>query len=150
MAFDMVNACAGFVYALDAASRYLQCRDVRKVLVIGVDRGSRLVDHHDRRTCVFFGDGAASIWARAEQAVFYRPRCIRRIIQAIIRARRRFDVDGWQGSLGLAIEPLPLTVWRLCELGGVKSTKSSCSCRTRRTATFSPQPLPHSGCRWTG
>ena len=44
LAFDIVNACAGFVYAFDAATRYLQGGDLQNALVIGVDRGSRLVE----------------------------------------------------------------------------------------------------------
>ncbi len=60
MAFDVVNACAGFVYAFDAAARYLNT-GVRSALVIGVDLGSRLVSKQDRGTCVFFGDGAAAV-----------------------------------------------------------------------------------------
>jgi 3-oxoacyl-[acyl-carrier-protein] synthase-3 len=60
LAFDVVNACAGFVYALDAATRYLQNGELRNALIIGVDRGSRLVDPHDRGTSVFFGDGAGA------------------------------------------------------------------------------------------
>jgi 3-oxoacyl-[acyl-carrier-protein] synthase-3 len=60
LAFDIVNACSGFVYAVDAASRYLQGGDLKTVLVVGVDRGSRLVDPSDRRTSVFFGDGAGA------------------------------------------------------------------------------------------
>jgi 3-oxoacyl-[acyl-carrier-protein] synthase-3 len=60
LAFDIVNACAGYVYALDAATRYLNSGGVRNALVIGVDRGSRLVNPHDRTTSVFFGDGAGA------------------------------------------------------------------------------------------
>jgi len=60
LAFDVVNACSGYVYALDAGTRYLQGGDLKNVLVIGVDRGSRLVNRHDRRTSVFFGDGAGA------------------------------------------------------------------------------------------
>src|SRR5262245_778754 len=60
LAFDIVNACSGFVYAVDAASRYLQGGDLRTALVVGVDRGSRIVDPRDRRTSVFFGDGAGA------------------------------------------------------------------------------------------
>jgi 3-oxoacyl-[acyl-carrier-protein] synthase III len=60
LAFDLVNACAGYVYALDAATRYLNSGGVRNALVIGVDRGSRLVNPHDRTTSVFFGDGAGA------------------------------------------------------------------------------------------
>jgi 3-oxoacyl-[acyl-carrier-protein] synthase III len=61
MAFDIANACAGFVYALDTATRFLASDDVRNALVIGVDRGSRLIDPFDRRTSVFFGDGAGAV-----------------------------------------------------------------------------------------
>src|SRR5262245_39082623 len=60
LAFDVVNACAGFVYALDVATRYLQGGEFTNALVIGADRGSRLVDPRDRTTSVFFGDGAGA------------------------------------------------------------------------------------------
>jgi 3-oxoacyl-[acyl-carrier-protein] synthase-3 len=60
VAFDIVNACAGFVYAFDAATRYLHSGGFRNAIVIGVDRGSRLVNPHDRTTSVFFGDGAGA------------------------------------------------------------------------------------------
>ncbi len=60
LGFDVVNACAGFVYAFDAATRYLNTGDIRNALVIGVDRGSRLVNPYDRSTSVFFGDGAGA------------------------------------------------------------------------------------------
>lgn len=62
MAFDVVNACSGFAYALDNAARYLQT-GIGKALVIGVDLGSRLVDMRDRGTCIFFGDGAGAVVA---------------------------------------------------------------------------------------
>jgi 3-oxoacyl-[acyl-carrier-protein] synthase III len=58
---DVVNACSGFVYALDLASRYLQDGSLENVLVIGVDRGSRLIDPADRSAAVFFGDGAGAV-----------------------------------------------------------------------------------------
>lgn len=60
LAFDIVNACAGFVYAFDAVTRYLHSGGFRNALVIGVDRGSRLVDPYDRATSVLFGDGAGA------------------------------------------------------------------------------------------
>lgn len=59
-AFDLSNACAGFVYALDIACRYAQT-GVERILVIGADRGSRLADPADRTTSVFFGDGAGAV-----------------------------------------------------------------------------------------
>src|SRR4051794_27672824 len=61
LAFDIVNACAGYVFALDAATRYLRGSDFQNALVIGVDRGSRLVNPLHRATSVFFGDGAGAL-----------------------------------------------------------------------------------------
>lgn len=65
MAFDIANACAGFVYAADIAVRYLQTGH-DNVLVIGADLGSRLVDFADRGTCIFFGDGAGAVLLGSE------------------------------------------------------------------------------------
>lgn len=59
-ALDVVNACAGFVYALDVAIRFLNT-GMQRALVIGADLGSRLVDFEDRGTCIFFGDGAGAV-----------------------------------------------------------------------------------------
>ncbi|MDA1163748.1 MAG: beta-ketoacyl-ACP synthase 3 [Planctomycetota bacterium] len=67
MAFDVVNACAGFVTALDIAVRCLQT-NTETAVVIGVDIGSRLVDPHDRTTSVFFGDGAGAVVLGSEGA----------------------------------------------------------------------------------
>jgi 3-oxoacyl-[acyl-carrier-protein] synthase-3 len=60
IAFDLVNACAGFAYALDCAARYL-ATEVEHAVVIGADLGSRLVNFSDRGTCIFFGDAAGAV-----------------------------------------------------------------------------------------
>lgn len=65
MAFDVTNACAGFVTAFDIAARSLQT-NVRTAVVIGVDIGSRLVDPNERTTSVFFGDGAGAVVLSSE------------------------------------------------------------------------------------
>lgn len=65
MAFDISNACAGFVTALDLAARCLQT-NTETAVVIGVDIGSRLVDTQDRTTSVFFGDGAGAVVLSSE------------------------------------------------------------------------------------
>jgi 3-oxoacyl-[acyl-carrier-protein] synthase-3 len=57
---DVVNACAGFVYAFEVATRFLNT-GVERALVIGADLGSRLVSFEDRHTCIFFGDGAGAV-----------------------------------------------------------------------------------------
>lgn len=59
-ALDVVNACAGFVYAFDVATRFLNT-GIERALVIGADLGSRLVSFEDRGTCIFFGDGAGAM-----------------------------------------------------------------------------------------
>lgn len=59
-ALDVVNACAGFVYALDVSTRFLNT-GMQRALVIGADLGSRLVSFEDRGTCIFFGDGAGAV-----------------------------------------------------------------------------------------
>ncbi|MBR6761051.1 MAG: ketoacyl-ACP synthase III [Oscillospiraceae bacterium] len=60
MAFDISAACAGFLFALETANAYFMTRKIKKALVIGAERLSRLVNWSDRSTCVIFGDGAGA------------------------------------------------------------------------------------------
>ncbi len=60
-AFDVQAVCAGFMYALVTAHTYIQSGMANKVLVIGAEIFSRLLDWNDRRTCVLFGDGAGAV-----------------------------------------------------------------------------------------
>ncbi len=59
-AFDVAAACSGFIYALSVADTALRAGDFRRVLVIGADALSTMVDWTDRRTAVLFGDGAGA------------------------------------------------------------------------------------------
>lgn len=60
-AYDLNAACSGFVYAVDAAKRYLQTDpDMKYVLVVANETLSKVTDYTDRSTCVLFGDGAAA------------------------------------------------------------------------------------------
>ncbi|NLP35071.1 MAG: ketoacyl-ACP synthase III [Clostridiales bacterium] len=59
-AFDLNAACTGFVYAMVTASQFIQSGMYNKVLVIGVDTISKILDWQDRSTCVLFGDGAGA------------------------------------------------------------------------------------------
>jgi 3-oxoacyl-[acyl-carrier-protein] synthase-3 len=59
-AFDMAAACSGFVYALSAARQYIATGMYDRVLVVGVDILTKMVDWTDRNTCVLFGDGAGA------------------------------------------------------------------------------------------
>ena len=59
-AFDVAAACSGFVYALSVADSTIRAGDYQRVLVVGTDALSTMVDWNDRRTCVLFGDGAGA------------------------------------------------------------------------------------------
>jgi 3-oxoacyl-[acyl-carrier-protein] synthase-3 len=60
-AFDISAACAGFIYGLSLADAFVKTGQYKRVLVIGVEVLSRLVDWTDRNTCVLFGDGAGAV-----------------------------------------------------------------------------------------
>ncbi len=59
--FDLVAACSGFVYGLTTAAHFVMAGTHRKVLVIGADTMSRVIDYTDRGTCILFGDGAGAM-----------------------------------------------------------------------------------------
>lgn len=59
-AFDINSACSGFVFALDTAAGFFARKVVKKVLVVGSERISKIIDWTDRNTCVIFGDGAGA------------------------------------------------------------------------------------------
>ena len=58
--FDLNSACSGFLFALDTAVSFITRGGIRKILVIGAERLSRILDWTDRSTCVIFGDGAGA------------------------------------------------------------------------------------------
>jgi 3-oxoacyl-[acyl-carrier-protein] synthase-3 len=58
--FDLIAACAGFLYGLNTGSHLVAGGTHRKVLVIGSDTMSRIIDYTDRSTCILFGDGAGA------------------------------------------------------------------------------------------
>lgn len=60
-AFDINSACSGFVFALDTAAGFFARGTARRVLVVGSERISKIVDWQDRSTCVIFGDGAGAV-----------------------------------------------------------------------------------------
>jgi len=59
--FDLSAACSGFVYALQCGAQLIQTGSHKKVLVIGADVMSAIIDYTDRATCVIFGDGAGAV-----------------------------------------------------------------------------------------
>jgi 3-oxoacyl-[acyl-carrier-protein] synthase-3 len=59
--FDLVAACSGFIYGLTTAAHLVSAGSHKKVLVIGSDTMSRIIDYTDRSTCILFGDGAGAM-----------------------------------------------------------------------------------------
>lgn len=70
-AFDFEAACCGFMYALSTASTMIESGRCKKIIVIGADKMSSLVDYQDRQTCVLFGDGAGAVLVEASEDTEY-------------------------------------------------------------------------------
>lgn len=59
--FDLAAACSGFLNALAVGSAFIEAGRYKKVIVVGADKMSAIVDYTDRTTCILFGDGAAAV-----------------------------------------------------------------------------------------
>lgn len=60
-AYDLQAACSSFLYGMSTAAAYIQSGRYKKVLLIGADKMSSIVDYTDRATCIIFGDGAGAV-----------------------------------------------------------------------------------------
>ena len=59
--FDVMAACSGFLYAVTTAAAFIESGRYKKIVVVGVDKMSSIIDYSDRTTCIIFGDGAGAI-----------------------------------------------------------------------------------------
>ncbi|MFZ7127089.1 MAG: beta-ketoacyl-ACP synthase III [Desulfobacterales bacterium] len=59
--FDLSAACSGFMFALVTASQFIESGNYSKIVVVGADKMSAIVDYQDRTTCILFGDGAGAV-----------------------------------------------------------------------------------------
>lgn len=59
--FDLLAACSGFIYGLATGAQFIESGRFKKVIVIGADKMSSIIDYEDRTTCVLFGDGAGAV-----------------------------------------------------------------------------------------
>jgi 3-oxoacyl-[acyl-carrier-protein] synthase-3 len=59
--FDLLAACSGFLFGLTTGAKFIESGTYRKVVVLGADKMSSIVDYTDRTTCVLFGDGAGAV-----------------------------------------------------------------------------------------
>lgn len=65
--FDIGAACSGFLYALSTAKQFIETGAYKKIIVVGADKMSSIVDYTDRQTCVLFGDGAGAVMLEASE-----------------------------------------------------------------------------------
>jgi 3-oxoacyl-[acyl-carrier-protein] synthase-3 len=65
--FDVQAACSGFIYALAIATQFIENGGAKKVVVVGADKMSAVLDYTDRATCVLFGDGAGAVLVEPSQ-----------------------------------------------------------------------------------
>ncbi len=65
--YDINAACSGFIYSFTTASQFIRSGMYEKVIVVGVDVMSRIIDYEDRTTCVLFGDGAGAVLLEASE-----------------------------------------------------------------------------------
>jgi 3-oxoacyl-[acyl-carrier-protein] synthase-3 len=100
-AFDLQAVCAGFVFAVSTADRFLTTGGARRALVVGAETFSRILDWEDRTTCVLFGDGAGAIVMEARPDSEAQGRGV---LSASLRSdgrhREKLYVDGGPGSTG--------------------------------------------------
>lgn len=68
MAFDVQAVCTGFVYALSVANNFITTGQFKRILVIGAEKMSSILDWNDRTTCVLFGDGAGAVVLEADES----------------------------------------------------------------------------------
>ena len=61
MAFQMNAACSGFIFSLTTATKFIESGSHKKVIVVGADKMSSIIDYQDRTTCIIFGDGGGAV-----------------------------------------------------------------------------------------
>jgi 3-oxoacyl-[acyl-carrier-protein] synthase-3 len=60
-AYDIMAACSGFLFSIATASKFIETGSYQKIIVVGADKMSSIVDYEDRQTCIIFGDGAGAV-----------------------------------------------------------------------------------------
>ncbi|RYD96826.1 MAG: ketoacyl-ACP synthase III [Sphingobacteriales bacterium] len=83
--FDINAACSGFLYALNTGAQFIENGRCKKVIVVGGDKMSSIMDYEDRSTCIIFGDGAGAVLLEADETGHG-------IIDSILKS----DGNGWK------------------------------------------------------
>ncbi len=104
VAFDLQAVCAGFVFAVATADKFLTSGSHKRALVIGAETFSRILDWHDRTTCVLFGDGAGALVLEAQEGE--GTSADRGVLAARLRSdgrhKSKLYVDGGPSTTGTA------------------------------------------------
>jgi 3-oxoacyl-[acyl-carrier-protein] synthase-3 len=66
LSYDLMAACSGFLYAIVTASQFIETGKYKKIIVVGADKMSSIVDYTDRQTCILFGDAAGAVLLEAD------------------------------------------------------------------------------------
>jgi 3-oxoacyl-[acyl-carrier-protein] synthase-3 len=66
--YDISAACSGFIYSVVTASKFIESGSHKKIIVVGADKMSSIVDYTDRQTCVIFGDGAGAVLLEPDES----------------------------------------------------------------------------------
>ncbi len=101
--FDVQAACSGFLYSLTIASQFIANGTARKVVVVGADKMSSIIDYKDRATCVLFGDGAGAVLLEPSDAGYG-------IMDALIRSDGAGMIHLYQKAGGSRMPPTFETV----------------------------------------
>lgn len=66
--FDLNAACSGFIFGLDTAAKFIETGKHKKILVVGADKMSSIIDYTDRNTCIIFGDAGAAVLLEPDES----------------------------------------------------------------------------------
>ncbi|WP_291723042.1 beta-ketoacyl-ACP synthase III [Bernardetia sp.] len=67
LSYDLMAACSGFLYGLVTGSQFIETGKYKKIIVVGADKMSSIINYEDRQTCVLFGDGAGAVLLEANE-----------------------------------------------------------------------------------
>ncbi|WP_019988875.1 beta-ketoacyl-ACP synthase III [Rudanella lutea] len=101
--FDIQAACSGFLYALTTGTQFIESGKYKKVIVVGADKMSAIVDYTDRTTCVLFGDGAGAVLLEPAEEGFG-------VLDSILRSDGSGQIHLFQKAGGSRYPPTHETV----------------------------------------
>jgi len=101
--FDVQAACSGFLYSLTIAAQFIATGFARKVVVVGADKMSSIIDYTDRATCVLFGDGAGAVLLEPDANGYG-------MMDSLIRSDGSGMIHLYQAAGGSRMPPTPETV----------------------------------------